>query len=80
MEFVNDNNDMPVAEFDEWFHFSWNSLAAYLESIDLVFEAINIFIWDLLTGNVSLNTVQPLVKIIQVLASLSELFLHCLLK
>ena len=71
---------MPVAEIGEWFHLWRNLISIYLESIDLVFEAINIFIWHLLTGNVPLDMVQPFVEIIQILAGLSELFLYCLLK
>ena len=46
----------------------------------MVFEAIHILIWHLLTGNVSLNTVQPFVEIIQIFTGLSELFLNRLLK
>jgi len=53
-----------------------NIILNLLESIDLVFEAIHILIWHLLTGNVSLNTVQPFVEIIQIFTGLSELFLN----
>ena len=49
------------------------------ESIDLVLESINILLRNILTGNLSLNLVQPLVKVINVLRSLSELLLDSFL-
>ena len=45
------------------------------ESIDLVLESVNVLLRHILTGDLPLNLVQPLVEVINVLRGLSELLL-----
>ena len=69
-----------------WIQLSYSSffiiqtLVAYLESIDLILEAINILNGDILASNLLLHLLQPLVKLVQVLVCLPELLLDGLLE
>ena len=56
------------------------TVVAYLESIDLILEAINILNGDILASNLLLHLLQPLVKLVQVLVCLPELLLDGLLE
>ena len=56
------------------------TVVAYLESIDLILEAVNILDGDILASNLLLHLLQPLVKLVQVLICLPELLLDGLLE
>ena len=49
---------------------------AYLEGIDLILQGINILLGDALAGDLSLDLVQPLVEVIDILRRLAEFLLH----
>ena len=53
--------------------------STYLKAIDLILQTINILLRYVLAGNFSLNFVEPLVEIINVLRSLFELLLDSFL-
>ena len=48
----------------------------YLEGIDLILQSVNILLGDALAGDLSLDLVQPLVEVIDILRRLTEFLLH----
>ena len=52
----------------------------YLEGIDLILQSLQILLGDALAGDLSLNLVQPLVEVIDILRRLTEFLLHRFLK
>ena len=48
----------------------------YLEGIDLILQSLQILLGDALAGDLSLDLVQPLVEVIDILRSLAEFLLH----
>ena len=57
----------------------WNA-PPHLQGFDLVLEAVDVLLWDLLAGDLALDPLEPAVQVVEVLASLAELLLHGLLK
>ena len=55
-------------------------LWSYLESVDLVLQTIHIFMWNTLTGDLSLDLLKPFVQVIYIFCGLSKLLLDGLLK
>ena len=52
----------------------------HLQGFDLVLEAIDVLLRDLLAGDLALDPLEPAVQIVEVLPGLAELLLHGLLK
>ena len=52
----------------------------YLQGFDLVLEAVDVLLRDLLAGDLPLDPLEPAVQIVEVLPGLAELLLHGLLK
>ena len=52
----------------------------YLEGIDLILQSLQILLGDALAGDLSLDLVQPLVEVIDILRRLTEFLLHRFLK
>lgn len=48
----------------------------YLEGIDLILQSLQILLGDALAGDLSLDLVQPLVEVIDILRRLTEFLLH----
>ena len=65
---------------------NWTSLCkritpgTHLQGFDLVLEAVDVLLRDLLAGDLALDPLEPAVQIVQVLPGLAELLLHGLLK
>lgn len=51
-------------------------MVTYLEGIDLILQSINILLGDALAGDLSLDLIQPLVEVIDILRRLAEFLLH----
>lgn len=52
----------------------------YLEGINLILQSLQILLGDALAGDLSLDLVQPLVEVIDILRRLTEFLLHRFLK
>ena len=52
----------------------------HLQGFDLVLEAVDVLLRDLLAGDLPLDPLEPAVQIVEVLPGLAELLLHGLLK
>ena len=52
------------------------SIFNYLEGIDLILQSLQILLGDALAGDLSLDLVQPLVEVIDILRRLTEFLLH----
>ena len=51
-------------------------ISIYLEGIDLILQSLQILLGDALAGDLSLDLVQPLVEVIDILRRLTEFLLH----